>query len=181
MKISTSLFLAAGLLLSASLTAAPPPAATRAAPAPATRPCPMGGPGMMGNANCPGMQGGMMQGGRMGPGMMANGACSGMSGNAPCPAMQGGGKPRMPLCPGAQPGKPCPGVPGAATYSSPAVFGWQLMTPGEREAYWTKMRAAKTPEDRAKLRAEHHKEMLERARKQGVTLPEVPPSAATGG
>lgn len=79
-----------------------------------------------------------------------------MAGN--CPAMQA----------------PAAGTKSGAT-GAEQVFGWQLMTPQERAAYQQKMRAAKTPKERATIRAEHHKEMLERAKQQGVTLPEVPP------
>lgn len=64
----------------------------------------------------------------------------------------------------------------AADSTNPAVYGWQLMTPEERAAYRTKMRAAKTPEEKAKIRAQHHKEMQQRAETQGVTLSEPPPA-----
>lgn len=55
------------------------------------------------------------------------------------------------------------------------IFGSQLMTPRERAEYRAKLRAAKTLEERQKIRAEHHRQMLERAKERGVTLPEMPP------
>lgn len=54
----------------------------------------------------------------------------------------------------------------------PRMYGADLMTPQERDAYIEKMRAAKTPEERVKLRDEHRIEMQKRAQERGVTLPE---------
>jgi len=151
-------FALACVLMAAGAFAAPPqgvPAAGTAA-----MPCPGMSSGMMGN--CAGMQGKPM-----GPGMMGKG---------PCPAMHGG-QPASGSC-------PCPcmrtAAPGAvskmgpAGSTNPAVYGWQLMTPAEKQAYRDKLHAAKTPEERAKIRAEHHKEMEARAKAQGVTLPPGP-------
>lgn len=61
------------------------------------------------------------------------------------------------------------------------VYGSQLMTSQERSEYWNKMRAARTPEERERLRAEHHKEMAARAKERGVTLPDEPPSRGPRG
>lgn len=66
------------------------------------------------------------------------------------------------------------------------IYGSQLMTPEERAVYRAKLRAATTAEERVKIRAEHHKEMQERAKKLGKTLPPAPggqgrPPAASGG
>nr|WP_321238619.1 hypothetical protein [uncultured Tolumonas sp.] len=55
-----------------------------------------------------------------------------------------------------------------------AIFGYQLMTASERTEYRAKMLNAKTPEERQKIRIEHHNLMLERAKAKGVTLPETP-------
>jgi hypothetical protein len=55
------------------------------------------------------------------------------------------------------------------------IYGSQLMTPQERAAYREKIRNAKTAEERTRIRAEHHKEMQERAKQQGKTLPPAPP------
>ena len=66
-----------------------------------------------------------------------------------------------------QPTKP------AAKKAQP-IYGSQLMTQQERDEYRAKMRAAKTPETREAVRAEHHKAMQERAKERGVTLPDQP-------
>ena len=60
------------------------------------------------------------------------------------------------------------------------IYGSQLMTQQERNEYQAKMRAAKTAEERERIRNEHHEEMRERARARGVTLPDEPASR-TGG
>ena len=57
------------------------------------------------------------------------------------------------------------------------VYGWQLMTPEERAEHRDKMRSIKSNEEREKFRLEHHKEMEERARERGVTLPDMPPTS----
>lgn len=52
--------------------------------------------------------------------------------------------------------------------------GWSLMTPQERADHRSKMMGFTNYEDCASYLAEHHAMMLERARKQGVKLPEQP-------
>jgi hypothetical protein len=52
------------------------------------------------------------------------------------------------------------------------VYGEEVMTPEERQAYIDKMRAAKTREERAQLRSEHRAAMQKRAQEKGVTLQE---------
>ncbi len=64
----------------------------------------------------------------------------------------------------------------AQSQTQQQVFGSQLMTPQERTEYRAKLRAAKTMEERERLRAEHHAEMMKRAKAQGVTLPDEPPA-----
>jgi hypothetical protein len=64
------------------------------------------------------------------------------------------------------------GAPPADKAGAPRMYGYELMTPEERQAYADKMRAAKTPEERAKLRDEHRAEMQKRAKEKGVTLAE---------
>ncbi|UCH52591.1 MAG: hypothetical protein JSW09_08225 [Pseudomonadota bacterium] len=61
------------------------------------------------------------------------------------------------------------------------IYGSQLMTQEERAAHQAKMRAAKTEQEREQIRAEHHKQMQERAKQQGVTLPDEPPARGRGG
>ena len=56
------------------------------------------------------------------------------------------------------------------------VYGSQLMTKQERMEHRAQMRAAKTDTERKRLRKEHHERMKIRAKKQGVSLPEVPPA-----
>lgn len=65
-------------------------------------------------------------------------------------------------------------VQGRASAGSDAwIFGSQLMSAEERAAYRARMRAAKTGAEREQIRAEHHEEMMARAKEQGVTLPEM--------
>jgi hypothetical protein len=60
------------------------------------------------------------------------------------------------------------------------IYGSELMTKEERAEYRAKMRAAKTKEEREKIRKEHHERMKERAKAQGVTLPDEPPAIGGG-
>ena len=55
------------------------------------------------------------------------------------------------------------------------VYGAQLMSTDEIALHRAKMRAAKTPAEREKLRAEHHASMQERAKQKGITLADPPP------
>lgn len=55
------------------------------------------------------------------------------------------------------------------------IYGSQLMTEREREEHRAMMRSFKTAQEREAYRMEHHKQMQERARAKGVTLPEEPP------
>ena len=55
------------------------------------------------------------------------------------------------------------------------VYGSQLMTQQERLEFHTRLRNAKTQEEREQIRNEHHKRMQERAKAQGKTLPDEPP------
>jgi hypothetical protein len=61
------------------------------------------------------------------------------------------------------------------------MYGYELMTPEERQAYMDKMRNAKTPEERTKLRDEHRAEMQKRAKEKGVTLSEPRGPRGPGG
>ena len=63
------------------------------------------------------------------------------------------------------------GAPPPAKAGDSRMYGYELMTPEERQAYMDKMRNAKTPEERTKLRDEHRAEMQRRAKEKGVTLP----------
>lgn len=55
------------------------------------------------------------------------------------------------------------------------TFGWQLMTPEERIEHQTRMRSFKTYEECKAYQEQHHKQMEERAREKGVTLPPMGP------
>jgi hypothetical protein len=60
------------------------------------------------------------------------------------------------------------------------VYGSQLMTQEERNAYRNRMRAAKTEQEREQIRNEHHEQMKIRAKEKGVTLPDEPPARGRG-
>ena len=55
------------------------------------------------------------------------------------------------------------------------IYGSQMMTVQERNEYRNKMRAAKTAQERERIRAEHHERMKVRAKERGMTLPDEPP------
>lgn len=54
------------------------------------------------------------------------------------------------------------------------IYGYQLMSEQERIEHRNQMRSMKTNEAREAFRLEHHNRMQERAKAQGVTLPEEP-------
>jgi hypothetical protein len=72
-------------------------------------------------------------------------------------------------------------TPPADKAGAPRMYGYELMTPEERQAYADRMRAAKTPEERTKLRDEHRAEMQKRAKEKGVTLSEPRGPRGPGG
>jgi len=59
-------------------------------------------------------------------------------------------------------------------FADEPIYGYQLMTEQERAEHRTKMRSFQTEQEREAYRMEHHKMMQERARAQGVTLPDEP-------
>jgi len=73
-----------------------------------------------------------------------------------------------------------PAKPQVQTRQQEQIYGSQMMTREERTAYRASMRAAKTPEEREKIRAAHHEQMKARAKEKGVTLPDVPPARGGG-
>lgn len=75
---------------------------------------------------------------------------------------------------------PTQGMTGAMPMQQEHVFGSQLMTPEERSEFHAKMRAAKTEDERESIRKMHHQSMQERAKVQGVTLPDEPPVRGGG-
>ena len=54
------------------------------------------------------------------------------------------------------------------------IYGYQMMTPAERAEYRARMRSLNTVQERERYRLEHHREMQERARERGMTLPDQP-------
>ena len=60
------------------------------------------------------------------------------------------------------------------------IYGSQLMTPHERQAYRERMREARTARERERIRLEHHRQMQERAREHGVRLPDMPRGPGPG-
>lgn len=54
------------------------------------------------------------------------------------------------------------------------IYGSQLMTQQERNAFRERMSNAGTQEERERIRAEHHERMTARAKEQGITLPDMP-------
>ena len=69
----------------------------------------------------------------------------------------------------------------AGPYADDApIYGSQMMTTQEREAYRERMRSAKTAQERERIRQEHHEQMVLRARERGITLPDQPPMRGGG-
>lgn len=60
------------------------------------------------------------------------------------------------------------------------IYGEELMTPAERNAYREQMQSLGSEEERAALREFHRKEMQSRAAERGVTLPEQAAQARPG-
>jgi hypothetical protein len=52
------------------------------------------------------------------------------------------------------------------------IYGSQMMTGQERNEYRARMHAAKTNEEREQIRMEHHERMSERAKAQGLSMPD---------
>jgi hypothetical protein len=68
-------------------------------------------------------------------------------------------------------------APGFAQQDQP-ICGSQLMTNQERNTYRNQMRTAVSEQEREQIRWQHHQQMQERAKAQGVTLPDMPMMAA---
>jgi hypothetical protein len=60
------------------------------------------------------------------------------------------------------------------------IYGSQMMTEQERNEYRARIQAAKTNDEREQIRMEHHERMRERARAQGLSMPETPPPRGGG-
>ncbi|HET7596636.1 MAG TPA: hypothetical protein VFK15_06870 [Burkholderiales bacterium] len=72
-------------------------------------------------------------------------------------------------------------APGQTATKSEPIYGYQIMTPQERDQYREKMRDARSAEERQAVRDEHHAAMVERAKERGITLPDRPTGAGPGG
>jgi hypothetical protein len=66
------------------------------------------------------------------------------------------------------------------TQDSDQIYGSQLMTKQERIQYRSRLRTAKTAQEREQIRMEHHEQMQARARERGLTLPDMPPAVGGG-
>lgn len=62
----------------------------------------------------------------------------------------------------------------AAPIKREIIPGSELMTSQERERYRQRIRRAKTPQEEEKVRADHYRQMQERARLRGLRLAEPP-------
>jgi len=54
------------------------------------------------------------------------------------------------------------------------VYGWELMSVKERQEHRAKMQKMKTQKERTAYLEQHHKQMEERAKERGVSLPDRP-------
>ena len=68
----------------------------------------------------------------------------------------------------------------AAAADQNQIYGSQMMTEQERMEYRDRLRAAESAEEREKIRNEHHKQMQERAKERGVSIPDEPPARGGG-
>jgi hypothetical protein len=68
----------------------------------------------------------------------------------------------------------------AAAPAAEVIYGSELMTQAERDAYLKKLAAAKTDADKDKIRQKHHDEMVALAKKKGVTIADPAPAQPAG-
>lgn len=55
------------------------------------------------------------------------------------------------------------------------TYGWSMMTPEERQTHMTRMRGFTSRKDCEAYVAQHHQQMVERAKQRGVAMPAEPP------
>jgi hypothetical protein len=67
------------------------------------------------------------------------------------------------------------GEPPAAAAARELIYCAEQMTPAEREAYRARMRAARTPQEKAVVRQAHRDEMQIRARARGMDVMQCEP------
>jgi len=94
----------------------------------------------------------------------------------PATAASAANAPRMgPMGPGIGAGTgPGMGRGPSARWGANYTPGWAMMSPQEREQHRAQMLGAKTRDECLALMDAHHKEMVERAKQQGRTLPAKP-------
>ena len=71
-------------------------------------------------------------------------------------------------------------LPGWSVFAEEQVYGRDLMTEQEFKEHKARMRSFESETERDKYRYEHHKKMQQRAKQQGVTLPDTPQSGGKG-
>ena len=62
------------------------------------------------------------------------------------------------------------------THTSDQIYGSDMMTSQERAEFRSQMQAAKSAEERMRMRNEHHEQMKMRAQERGLKMPEEPPA-----
>ena len=67
-------------------------------------------------------------------------------------------------------------APAVSQSAGKTTYGSQLMTQQERAEHRNKVQAAKTEQERQRMRVENHEAMQKRAKEQGMKLPEKVPS-----
>ena len=60
------------------------------------------------------------------------------------------------------------------------IYGSQMMTEQEQNEYRARMQETKTNQEREQIRMEHHERMRERAKAQGLNMPDSPPPRGSG-
>lgn len=78
---------------------------------------------------------------------------------------------RMGMGPGPGASAPRGGMRQGPRFGADVTPGWAMMTPEERAAHQKAMSEAKTYDDCAALRDQHHQQMVDRAKDKGQTLP----------
>lgn len=54
------------------------------------------------------------------------------------------------------------------------IYGWQLMSPAERQAYRQNIRKLKSHKEREAYRKQHHEKMRKRAAEMGIDIQKLP-------
>ena len=84
----------------------------------------------------------------------------------------------------AQPGPGPGGGPGmgpGARWGADFTPGWAMMTPQERQEHQSKMQSMKTYEECRSYVEQHHKQMADRARSKGGSMPDKPRNDSCAG